>query len=170
MSVTIKFGTSGWRGVIAADFTFASVRRALTGIARYVASRRPQGASLIVGRDPRFLGETLVGMAAEILSRHGVLPLVIPEPAPTPAIAYEIVRRGVDGAINFTASHNPPQYNGIKFSTADGAPALPEVTAAIEAEIAKVGEEEAAQTTARVESPPAAQPIDPRPAYLGRLR
>ncbi len=94
------------------------------------------GARVIVGRDPRFLGETFCSMAAEILGAHGITPLVIAEPAPTPAISYAIMRERTDGAINFTASHNPPEYNGIKFSTPDGAPALPEVTKHIEAEIA----------------------------------
>ena len=122
MKTTIKFGTSGWRAVIADDFTIANVRRALTGISRYVLSQRAAGARILVGRDPRFLGETLVSVAAEVLGGHGITPLVIPEPAPTPAIAYEVIRGQTDGAINFTASHNPPQYNGIKFSTPDGAP------------------------------------------------
>src|SRR5919108_3327072 len=131
----IKFGTSGWRAVIAEDFTIANVRRALTGIARYVHSQKPQGARVIVGRDPRFLGETLVEVAAQILAAHGIVPVVVNE-APTPAISYEVIRSRADGAVNFTASHNPPQYNGIKFSTPDGAPALPEVTKRIESEIA----------------------------------
>ena len=72
---------------------------------------------MVVGRDPRFLGETFVALAADILSQNGIIPLVIGEAAPTPAISYEVIRVRADGAINFTASHNPPEYNGIKFST-----------------------------------------------------
>src|ERR1700757_4776244 len=136
MTTQIKFGTSGWRAVMAEEFTFANVRRAVHGIARYVVSQKPKGAKVIVGRDPRFLGETFCGMAAEILSAYGITPLVIAEAAPTPAISYSVTQAKADGAINFTASHNPPEYNGIKFSTPDGAPALPETTKAIEAEIA----------------------------------
>jgi phosphomannomutase len=150
---------------MADDFTFANVRRAITGIARYVASRKPAGASVLVARDPRFLGETLVSMAADILAAHGVTPRVIPEPAPTPAIAWAVIRTKSDGAINFTASHNPPEYNGIKFSTPDGAPALPEVTRAIEAEIAALDD-------SPPPSPPAAagsEPLDVAPDYLARL-
>ena len=135
MPVQIKFGTSGWRAVMAEEFTFANVRRAVEGVARYV-SHQKQGARVVVGRDPRFLGESFVDLAAKILMTHGITPLVIAEPAPTPAIAYEVMRAKTDGAINFTASHNPAEYNGIKFSTPDGAPALPEVTKQIEAEIA----------------------------------
>jgi alpha-D-glucose phosphate-specific phosphoglucomutase len=167
MPIPIKFGTSGWRGIIADDFTFAQVRRAVKGISRYVVSQKPQGASIVVGRDPRFLGETFVSMTAEILAAHGITPKVIAEPSPTPAIAYETVRVGADGAINFTASHNPPEYNGLKFSTPDGAPALPEVTKKIEAEIAALAEADGEKLP---EGPRAKmETIDPKAAYLKRL-
>src|SRR5215469_9382928 len=139
MVTQIKFGTSGWRAVMAEEFTFASVRRAVNGIARYVRSQDASGARVIIGRDPRFLGETFSAMAADILSSYGITPLLIADAAPTPAIAYAVIRAQADGAINFTASHNPPEYNGIKFSTPDGAPALPEATSAIEALIAENG-------------------------------
>ena len=171
MTTQIKFGTSGWRAVMAEEFTFANVHRAMHGIARYVASQRPDSAKVIVGRDPRFLGETFCAMAADILGSYGITPLVISEPTPTPAIAYAVLQAKADGAINFTASHNPPEYNGIKFSTPDGAPALPEATKAIEAEIASF---DAEQTDAAPVAPPAkkteAQSIDPRRMYLARLR
>ena len=136
MATQIKFGTSGWRAVMADEFTFHNVRRAVTGIARYVSSVKPQAARIIVGRDPRFLGESFVELASEVLRSHGIQPLVVAEAAPTPTIAWAIISRQADGGINFTASHNPPEYNGIKFSTPDGAPALPEVTNRIEAEVA----------------------------------
>src|SRR3954467_2225214 len=165
MATQIKFGTSGWRAVMAEEFTFANVRRAVSGIARYVSAQKPQGAKVIVGRDPRFLGETFCSMAAEILSAHGITPLVIAEAAPTPAISYAVMREHADGAINFTASHNPPEYNGIKFSTPDGAPALPDVTQAIEKEIA-AGEKSNLEPKAKS----SAQDLDPKPPYLARLR
>jgi phosphoglucomutase len=172
MPAVIKFGTSGWRAVMAADFTFASVRRAVTGIARYVASVKPQGATVIVGRDPRFLGETFVNLAAYTLSAHGVTPRVIPEPAPTPAISWAVIRTRSDGAINFTASHNPPEYNGIKFSTPDGAPALPEVTQRIEAEIASLDGARAPANEVGARSPSSAtkkEELDVAADYLARL-
>lgn len=165
MSTTIKFGTSGWRAIIAEDFTVANVRRAVAGIAQYVASRKPNGPRVILGRDPRYMGERFVSIAAEVLGSFGVQPLVIAEPAPTPAISYEVIRSKADGAINFTASHNPPEYSGIKFSTPDGAPALPEATSAIEALIAANGEPLSA-APAKV----TAGTIDPKPAYLARLK
>src|SRR5256885_15146873 len=163
MSTQIKFGTSGWRAVMAAEFTFENVRLAVTGIARHVRSKKPQGARVIVARDPRFLGEQFVELATQILAQHGVTPLVVGEPAPTPAIAHQVRQSKADGAINFTASHNPPEYNGIKFSTPDGAPALPEATSAIEALIAANGNVSGSAKTAP-------QSIDPKPAYLARLK
>jgi alpha-D-glucose phosphate-specific phosphoglucomutase len=166
MTTQIKFGTSGWRAVMAEEFTFANVRRALHGIARYVVSRRPEGAKVIVGRDPRFLGETFCAMAAEILASHGITPLVIAEPSPTPTISYAVIQLKADGAINFTASHNPPEYNGIKFSTPDGAPALPEATRAIESEIAAYDADPQPERARKAEI----QSIDPRSMYLARLR
>jgi phosphoglucomutase len=167
MLAQIKFGTSGWRAVMAEEFTFANVRRAVLGIARYVASQKPKGARVIVGRDPRFLGETFCSIAAEILASHNVTPLVVAEPAPTPAFAYAVSQIKADGIINFTASHNPPEYNGIKFSTSDGCPALPEVTRKIEAEIAQ--DASAATATSASLAEIKAQSLDPKPAYLKQL-
>lgn len=165
MAVEIKFGTSGWRAVVAEDFTLANIRRAVTGIAKYVASGTGE-RSVLVGRDPRFLGETFVAEAARVLASHGVKPIVIPEAAPTPAISYAVRQRKAGGAINFTASHNPPEYNGIKFSTPDGAPALPEVTTKIEAEIAALGETAVAPPPAPKEK---FEEIDVKADYLKRL-
>ncbi|MFZ3341779.1 MAG: phosphoglucomutase/phosphomannomutase family protein [Terriglobales bacterium] len=165
MTTQIKFGTSGWRAVMAEEFTFANVNRAVHGIARHVASQKSTAARIIIGRDPRFLGETFCGMAADILSSYGITPLVITEPAPTPAISYAVIQEKADGAINFTASHNPPEYNGIKFSTPDGAPSLPEVTEAIAAEIVAFD-----QTPQPPQAPKAqAESLDPRGIYLTRL-
>jgi alpha-D-glucose phosphate-specific phosphoglucomutase len=132
---TIKFGTSGWRAIVADEFTLANIRLAVAGIAAYVKTQ-PEPHRVLVGRDPRFLGEAFVDEAARVLAAAGVTPIVITEAAPTPAIAYAVRTMKTSGAINFTASHNPPEYNGIKFSTHDGAPALPEVTKQIEAGIA----------------------------------
>ncbi len=167
MTTQIKFGTSGWRAIVADDFTLANVRRAVAGIGRYVVSQKPQGARVIVGRDPRYMGERFVDVAAGILADFGITTQVILEPAPTPAIAFEIIRSKADGAINFTASHNPPEYNGIKFSTPDGAPALPEVTRQIESFIARDGNPSSQASGAQKAG---LEPIDPRPAYLARLK
>ena len=116
---------------MADEFTVANIRLAVAGIAAYVKTE-PEPHRVLVGRDPRFLGESFVAEAARVLAAAGVTPIVIPEAAPTPAIAYAVRTLKTSGAINFTASHNPPEYNGIKFSTHDGAPALPAVTRQIE--------------------------------------
>ncbi|MGB9144413.1 MAG: phosphoglucomutase/phosphomannomutase family protein [Acidobacteriaceae bacterium] len=163
MTAEIKFGTSGWRAIVAEDFTLGNIRRAVAGIAHYVASQ-PGPKTVLVGRDPRFLGEMFVAEAAKVLAANGVTPLVIPEPAPTPAIAYAVCRRHTGGAINFTASHNPPEYNGIKYSTPDGAPALPEVTGQIEAKVQSLGE--VAPPADRSEK---FEEVDVKPDYLKRL-
>ncbi len=164
MPTEIKFGTSGWRAIVADEFTLANIRRAVTGIASYVGS---QGSDqkVLVGRDPRFLGESFVAEAARILKQHGVTPLVIPDAAPTPAIAYAVREQKANGAINFTASHNPPEYNGIKFSTPDGAPALPETTGKIEAAIRALGDKvlDPAPDGGKFTE------IDVKPTYLKRL-
>ncbi len=163
MATEIKFGTSGWRAVVAEEFTLGNIRRAVAGIAQYVGAQ-PGPKTVLVGRDPRFLGEMFVAEAAKVLAANGVTPLIIPQPAPTPAIAYAVRQKKTGGAINFTASHNPPEYNGIKYSTPDGAPALPEVTHQIEARV-KALEEVAspADGTAKFEE------VDVKPDYLKRL-
>jgi len=167
MATQIKFGTSGWRAIVAEEFTFPNVRRAVTGIAKYVASQ-PGSRTVLVGRDPRFLGEAFVAEAARLLAANGVTPVVITEAAPTPAIAFATPHHKASGSINFTASHNPPEYNGIKFSTPDGAPALPEVTKHIEAEIAALGETPVAMADGNAVADKYKN-IDVKPDYLKRL-
>src|SRR5712672_4165567 len=163
MTTAIKFGTSGWRAIVADDFTFANVRLATAAIAGHVCSRNAK-PTLIVGHDTRFFAEEFSLTAAQILREHGVHVLLCEHATPTPAIAYEIKRRKADGAINFTASHNPAEYQGLKFSGPDGGPALPEVTRDIEARAAKLGERAPAKANAG-----AFEKIDPRDSYLERL-
>jgi phosphoglucomutase len=141
ISSPIKFGTSGWRGLIADDFTFANVRLAVTAIAEHVNSKT-KNPVILVGYDPRFYSEEFSQLAVDILNRHGICTLLCDTFTPTPAIAYEITRRKLDGAINFTASHNPAQYHGLKFSSSDAGPALPEVTKDIEARVARMLEKD----------------------------
>jgi len=163
MTTAIKFGTSGWRAIIADDFTFANVRLAVAAIADHERSRNAK-PTLIVGHDTRFFAEEFSLTAAQILREHGVHVLLCEHATPTPAIAYEIKRRKIDGAINFTASHNPAEYQGLKFSGPDGGPALPEVTHDIEARAAKMDERAPAKPNDN-----AFEKIDPRDPYLARL-
>ncbi|MGA3033216.1 MAG: phosphoglucomutase/phosphomannomutase family protein [Terracidiphilus sp.] len=184
MATEIKFGTSGWRAIVADGFTLASIRLATAGIAAYVktlpqphrvlppqeAKTASRGPRVLVGRDPRFLGETFVAEAAKVLAGAGVTPIVIPEAAPTPAIAYAVRTLKTSGSINFTASHNPPEYNGIKYSTPDGAPALPEATKQIEAAIEKIaGEGGGHDVPSPLESADNFERVDVKPAFLKRI-
>ncbi len=164
---SIRFGTSGWRGIIADQFTFANVRLATAAVADHVLSRS-KSPTLIVGHDPRFLSEAFAREAALVLRARGVRVLLCEGSAPTPAIAWEILRRGTQGAINFTASHNPAEYHGLKFSGADGGPALPEVTRDIETRASSIF------GTATPDLPHDVaqngfEMIDPHEPYLARL-
>jgi phosphoglucomutase len=159
---TIRFGTSGWRAVLAEEFTFANARRVVAAIARVLAADGRKGDLVLVGHDTRFLADRFAAEATRILAREGFRSQMSSRSVPTPVLAFEIRRRGAAGAVNFTASHNPPQYLGIKFSTADGAPALPEVTQKLEEELTQLGEVAA--------PPPDEVPsFDPAPAYLADL-
>src|SRR5262245_41037245 len=143
MATQIKFGTSGWRGLIARDFTFENVRLATQGIAEYLKAelaltdspihgRKPV---LILGYDTRFLGKEFSLAAAEVLAANVLIPLLCQRDAPTPVISHTIRARKAIGGINMTASHNPAEYQGLKFSTRNGAAAPPEVTKQIEANV-----------------------------------
>ena len=135
----IKFGTSGWRAIIADEFTYANVRIATEAIGRY-AKRRNGAPSLLVGYDTRFASEDFGREVARVLSSQNIRARLCSQAVPTPAVAFTILHEKLDGAINITASHNPGEYNGIKFSTSDGAPALPDVTSEIEKEIVHLQE------------------------------
>jgi alpha-D-glucose phosphate-specific phosphoglucomutase len=168
----IKFGTSGWRGILAEDFTLENVRIVTQAIADFLRAEKSSKDGLVVGHDSRFFGERFAKESARVLAGAEVPVFICKRDTPTPVIAHEIMRRGTAGAINFTASHNPYEYNGIKFSTAWGGPALPEVTAEIErlanAMIGEVCYRDVALDQA-VRSG-LVEEIDPMPDYLDALR
>jgi phosphoglucomutase len=130
-ATAIKFGTSGWRGIMADDFTFSGVRRAAAAIAGHVLAQK-KSPTLIVGYDTRFFSQEFALAAAAVLESHKCRILFCKEPTPTPAIAHAIIHGKLDGGVNITASHNPAEHNGLKFSGPEGGPALPEVTHDIE--------------------------------------
>jgi len=163
----IKFGTSGWRAIIAEDFTFANVAKATDGIAEYVLSVNATDPKVLVGYDTRFLSDQFAEATANRLAAHGIRALLSDKPVPTPTLSLAIREHKADGGINFTASHNPAEYNGIKFSTPNGAPALPDVTSKIEANIISA---EGRTTTPRSASSPAPiERVDFSAAYLTDL-
>jgi len=160
----IHFGTSGWRGVMADDFTFAGVRRAAAAIAGHALMQK-KNPTLLVGYDTRFLSEEFARSAAAVLRSHGCRVLLCGEATPTPAVAHAIIHQKLDGGINITASHNPAAYNGLKFSGPEGGPALPEVTRDIEKRAAAAGDEPAAQDAAG-----GFESAEPRGAYFEQLQ
>ena len=161
--MSIRFGTSGWRAVIADEFTFRNVELVTDAICGSLkTSGQPEGAKLIIGNDTRFMGEQFVDLASDTASKYGFHILKCTAPVPTPAMSHAIRSNGAAGGINFTASHNPPQYQGIKFSTADGAPAMPEVTRDIESRIGQ-SSQYPNEANGQVED------FDPKPKYLEDL-
>ena len=162
--MSIRFGTSGWRAIIADDFTFENVRLVAESICSYLTTNEAGSEKrLIIGNDTRFMGEKFAAVAADIASKRGFEVFLCTGPAPTPTISHAIRSNNAAGGMNFTASHNPPEYQGIKFSTADGAPALPEVTRQIEGGIERKAAAPEAFGGAIID-------FDPRPAYLDDLR
>ena len=173
----IKFGTSGWRGLIARDFTFENVRLATQGIALYLKHEMQNQASalhgrepvVIIGHDTRFLGREFSLAAAEVLARNGITPLLCQRDAPTPVISFTVRNLKALGGINMTASHNPAEYQGLKFSTSNGAPATPEVTKQIEANIQTL-QSKGWTTKTAVVGTFACKTIDPQPAYFKQIK
>jgi phosphoglucomutase len=162
----ITFGTSGWRAIIADEFTLANVRLVTSAIAS-VLNEEAAGGSVIVGYDTRFLSERFAAECATEFAGWGFESYLTARETPTPTLSYAIRTKGARGGINFTASHNPPQYNGMKFSTADGAPALPEVTKKIEERIAEFQSGRARKPERKVSAEALA--FDPREDYLNDL-
>jgi phosphoglucomutase len=140
MSV-IKFGTSGWRAIISDTFTVANVEIAAHAIAQHLSENPPPHAKklLIVGHDTRFLSRDFATRCAEIVGRYGFDVWLTDRDAPTPVISHSIRVHNACGGINITASHNPPQWNGLKFNEDNGAPCLPDTAKSIEAKAETLG-------------------------------
>ena len=131
----IKFGTDGWRGIIADDFTFASVRVVSQAVADYVKGLGKGDLGLVVGYDNRFLSDRFAGVVADVLTGNGIKVYIGDKPLPTPVTAFAVEEYGTAGAVMLTASHNPPEYNGFKFIPDYAGPALPHITRSIEENI-----------------------------------
>ena len=169
----IKFGTDGWRGVIAEDFTFDNVRVCAQGTADMLASNGDD-RSVVVGYDTRFGSERFAAAVAEVFAANGLRVLLADRPAPTPAIGYNLVARGAGSGVVITASHNPPGWNGYKFKPDYGGSASPEIVAELEGHVAN------AELVSQPNVTPLAEGVksglveyfDPEPLYLeniGRL-
>ncbi len=177
MNSPIQFGTSGWRGLIARDFTFENLRLAAQGLALSLKAELRRKKSpihgkrplVVIGYDTRFLGREFALATAEILEQAGLEPLLTNRDAPTPVIAFCIRHKKAIGGVNITASHNPFGYSGFKFSMPNGAGAPLEFTGKIEAHAAKLLAKGWQPKTAVVGTFQCKE-FDPAPAYLNRIR
>ncbi|MGF7184494.1 alpha-D-glucose phosphate-specific phosphoglucomutase [Desulfitispora alkaliphila] len=138
--MTIKFGTDGWRAIMAQDFTFGNVEIVVQAVANYLIAEGLKDKEIVVGYDNRFLSPEFAQRAVEVLAGNGIKTLLGAKAMPTPVTAFAIAHNKAGGALMFTASHNPSMYNGIKFIPHYAGPALPEVTDKIEKQVSAVTE------------------------------
>lgn len=136
MANQIKFGTDGWRGIIADDFTFDNVRICAQAVAEYLTDGGLAKRGLVIGYDTRFASEDFAAAAAEVLAGNGIKVHLCLKPAPTPVVSFAVPASKSAGAIVITASHNPGSWNGLKYKSQDGASAPGHVTSQIEKHIA----------------------------------
>ncbi len=170
-ATVIRFGTDGWRAIIAEEFTFENVRYCAEGVARYLERTGLAGRGLVVGYDTRFASEDFAAATAEVVAAHGINVLLCERPAPTPMACHAILDKNAGGAVVITASHNPARYSGFKYKPEYAGSAPPEVVAALEGGI------DAAQADARVPRLPLDEAtrigrikiFDPRPAYVAHV-
>jgi alpha-D-glucose phosphate-specific phosphoglucomutase len=169
--LAIKFGTSGWRGIIAEDFTFPNARLVCQAIATYLQQEGLTSRGMVIGYDTRFRSEAFAVAAAEVMAGNGIPSYLSTRDCPTPVVSFAIRQDGHAGGINITASHNPPEYSGLKFSPFSGGPAPEVVTQVIEAlanrlnpEAIKLLSLEQARSQGLIID------LDPREAYFQHLR
>src|SRR6202158_3098955 len=162
----IRFGTDGWRAIIAEDFTFANARIVAHAIARYVVRGEDARKGVLVGYDHRFVSDTIAAAVADVFSATGTPVWLTDKPCPTPAISLLVRQRKAAGGIVITASHNPYQWNGIKYKASYGSSALPSIVAQIESELGKVLREGIPPLPPRKDL---IQPLEPRAPYLDTI-
>src|SRR3984957_17036495 len=128
----VKFGTDGWRGIIADDFTYANVRVAAAAIANYVLKHEDAAAGVCIGWDTRFGSRAFAGVVAEVLAGAGIPVALANEITPTPALSYAGRGRGAAGGVMITSSRNPAAWNGVKYKASYGGSGSPAIIASIE--------------------------------------
>jgi phosphomannomutase len=131
----IKFGTDGWRGFIADDFTFDNVRKVAGAIASYVLKYEDRARGVLVGYDTRYASDRAARLVAEVLAGAGIPVQLANDYTPTPAVSYNVKRLGAAGGVMITSSHNPFNWNGVKFKAKFGGSATPDILKKIEAEL-----------------------------------
>jgi phosphoglucomutase len=167
----IKFGTSGWRGVLAEDFTFANARLVFQGIAEHLKIAGQASRGVVIGYDTRFRSEVFAATAAEVMAGNGIPSFFTTRDCPTPVVSFAIKADQRAGGINITASHNPPEYNGIKYSPPSGGPAPTPITDAIESLIRGLSPQAIkSMDLSQARAQGLVTDIDPREAYFRHLR
>lgn len=164
----IKFGTDGWRGIISEDFTFNNVRLVAEGIANYVNGRKEAGRGIVVGYDARFLSAEYAADCAAVLASHGVKVWLADSIMPTPALSWQVKDYAAAGGVMITASHNPGEYNGLKFKASYGGSASPEIIMEIEACIRLL--EASGRTFPKVAMSLAVEYFAPQASYLEHVK
>ena len=154
----IKFGTDGWRAIIADDFTFANVRIAAEAIAAYVHAKEDPAKGLCIGYDTRFGSKAFARACADVAAATGIPVLLANDITPTPALSFGVRERGAAGGIMITSSHNPAQWNGVKYKAWYGGSGKPSIMAAIESFLGK--------PVARASKPATITEVDFLPTYL----
>lgn len=170
MAFKIKFGTDGWRGTIAEDYTFDNVRRAAQGYATYMLKQGKAGQWVVVGHDKRFASENFAAAAAEVLAGNGLKVYLTDGATPTPVIAFSVVNRKACGAVNITASHNPPSDNGFKVRNETGGAIDPQGLLEIEAGIPDGMADVRRMPYAEAEKAGMILKFDPAPAYISHIQ
>lgn len=169
MATEIRFGTDGWRGRVAEDYTFHNVRRCAYGFAQYLCSKGHVGEWVVVGHDKRYASEHFAAAAAEVLAANGLHVWLTDGATPTPVIAYAVLDKQAVGAVNITASHNPPTDNGFKVRNHTGGAIDPDGLREIESQIPMA---DAIQCTPLDDciTQGLVRMFDPTPAYVAHLR
>lgn len=138
MNIPIKFGTDGWRGIIADDFTFANVRYCAQSVAEHLHDKGVAGSGIVIGYDTRFASEDFAAAAAEVMAANGIKVYLCSHATPTPIVSFGVVSRKAAGAIIITASHNPARWNGFKMKSPDGSSAPTDTEADIESRLPEI--------------------------------
>ena len=166
---TIKFGTDGWRAQIAEDYTFDNVRRVAHAFAQYMKDHEIADEGVVVGYDQRFMSELFAEAAAEVMAGNGIKVWLTDHNTPTPVISYSAVERQAGGAINITASHNPPRDNGFKVRDSDGGAIAPDGLLEIESMIPDNIDEVQRCPVQQAEDKGLVTRWDPDPAYIAHI-
>ena len=168
----IRFGTDGWRAIVADGFTVENVRLVAQAIASYTKESGQQEQPILVGHDTRFLGRRFAEEVVQVLAANGLTTYLVNEAAPTPAVAFGVKHFAASGAVMITASHNPPEYNGIKYIPHYAGPATPAITARLETWIERIAASREVRTCSlrEAQEKKRLQVIVLRPHYEAHLR